>query len=344
MVETQRIPLNVLFGLPDSGKASIRVLDGGTGLDFDLPGTVDLATHLSPERFAQRVIYVDGTRGKPLRVGPGALLNHVGDADICSRALDVISEIVVETGRPCFNHPRAVARTGRDRVSRVLAGLAGLTVPKTIRVPGEAPDEVRSAIAAAGLEYPVLIRVSGSHRGMNMVRVDTPAAVDEITGLSREAGNFLYVTEFRDFASPDGRYRKYRIAVVGDDAFVRHMITSDDWIIHGIPLTGSARQEEEAAFGIFDTDIGLHLRWLFGQIGRRLGLDFFGVDCNIAPDGQVLLFEANACMGILGNTQAAENAKTAAIARIKEAVEQLLAATERWRTAQAAAHLALARS
>jgi glutathione synthase/RimK-type ligase-like ATP-grasp enzyme len=203
---------------------------------------------------------------------------------------------------------------------------------------------VRSAIAAAGLEYPVLIRVSGSHRGMNMVRVDTPAAVDEITGLSRDAGSSLYVTEFRDFVSPDGRYRKYRMAIVGNDVFVRHMITADSWLVHGARMTADDAAAELAAFRMFETntDMGLHLRWLFGQIGRRIGLDFFGVDCNIAPDGQVLLFEANACMGILGNTQKTQNAKTAAIARIKDAVEQHLAAPEQWRCAQAGERLALA--
>ena len=32
------------------------------------------------------------------------------------------------------------------------------------------------------------------------------------------------------------------------------------------------------------------------SMGRRLELDFFGVDCSILPDGRLLVFEANATM------------------------------------------------
>ncbi|MBT8062428.1 MAG: hypothetical protein KJO85_07070, partial [Gammaproteobacteria bacterium] len=35
------------------------------------------------------------------------------------------------------------------------------------------------------------------------------------------------------------------------------------------------------------------------EIANRLQLDYFGVDCQIAPDGEILLFEANANMNMM---------------------------------------------
>ena len=46
------IPLNVLFGLPDDRRATIKVEAAGRRLDYDLPGTVDIVHHIPPERFS----------------------------------------------------------------------------------------------------------------------------------------------------------------------------------------------------------------------------------------------------------------------------------------------------
>ena len=81
----------------------------------------------------------------------------------------------------------------------------------------------------------------------------------------------------------------------------------------------------------FDAGWGTKLRPLLREVARRLDLDFFGVDCNIDPSGQVTLFEANACMLILKNTAKSPNMWDAPIARITKSVEALMAAPERWR-------------
>ena len=324
--QPKRIPLNILFGLPDDARAWVT-LDENRCLKFELPGTADIAPHLSRERFAAELVYLHVGRKEPVRISPGPLLNHIGDADICSETLKLVEEIVSKTGRPCFNHPAAIAGTTRDGVSRVLTGIPGLEVPKTIRIAAPAPAELRAAVRDAGLDFPILIRVAGSHRGMNMIRVDRPDAIDEINQLNRNIHAALYVTEFRDFRSPDGRYRKFRIAMVGDDLFLRHMIVGESWLIHGMKPT----DEELALFESFDEEQAGRLRPVFREISRRLDLDFFGVDCNIDASGKVLLFEANACMGILGQTQTSSNIKAATITRIHQAVEDRIASPTIWR-------------
>ena len=324
--QQKRISLNILFGLPDDFRAWIN-LDRNGCLKFELPGTADIAPHLSRERFAAELVYLHAGRKEPVRIGPGSLLNHIGDADICSETLKLAEQIVSKTGRPCFNHPAAIAGTTRDEVSRVLTGIPGLEVPKTIRIAAPTATQVRAAVKDADLEFPLLIRVAGSHRGMNLIRVDRPDAIDEINQLDRNIRAALYVTEFRNFRSPDGCFRKFRIAMVGDDLFLRHMIVGEGWLIHGMKPT----DEELALFESFEVEQAGRLRPLFREISRRLDLDFFGVDCNIDASGKVLLFEANACMGILGQTQTSSNNKARAISRIHQAVEDRIASPTTWR-------------
>ena len=158
-----------------------------------------------------------------------------------------------------------------------------------------------------GLEYPLLVRVIGHHGGTNMVKVDTSNDIDEIDQLDRSARSALYVTEFRDFAGSDGLYRKFRIVVVGEQVLIRHMITAENWLVHASQRlaqrtrkTANTREDEAVVLTAFDDEHGKRLRPLFQEIGRRLDLDYVGVDCAILESGKVVLFEANACMTIFG--------------------------------------------
>ena len=326
----RRIPLNVLFGLPDDGKALVSVADDGKRLDFTLTGTASIVSFVSKERFAMSTLYLHPDQPIPVRLGPGPLLNHVADPDICSRALELIEQIVSKVARPCFNAPAAIARTTRDQVAGALEGIPGLIVPKTIRIPGSSPAEVLKAAREAALRFPILVRVAGAHGGLEMVRIDKPDDADRISEL-KSGKRPLYVTEFYDFVSPDGHYRKSRIAVVGEDIFLRHHVVGESWLLHAASRTLNTEAEENAAFAGFDADWGTRLRPLFREIGRRLDLDFLGVDCNVDSSGQVTLFEANACMLILKNTARSPNMWDAPIARIVKAVEDLMAAPEKWR-------------
>ena len=332
-VVQKRVPLNVLFGLPDDCKAPISVVDDGRRLSFDLPGTVDVVTHLSRERFATEVVYLQPGQKQPAKLRPGALLNHIGDPDICGLALDAARQIVRKTGRPCFNHPDAIANTTRDRVAETLQGIPGLDVPKTIRVPAPTPEELREAVERGGLRYPILVRVAGAHGGTNMIKLDTPDASHEIEKLQRSTRAALYATEFRDFAGPDGLHRKFRIVMVGDEMFLRQMIVGESWLIHAQRRASDTRRAELDAFASFKDEHASRLEPIFREIARRLDLDFFGVDCAIGDDGRVILFEANACMRILEQTQKSANIKAETITAINKAVEQRLLSPTTWRHA-----------
>ncbi len=326
-----RVSLNVLFGLPDDQKATIIVEGDGKPLGYDLVGTTGLLPHLPQERFKNYLIYLGPGRTQALRLGPGPLLNHIGDADICSVALKQAAQVAASVDRPCFNHPHAVARSTRDEVARLFSGIPGLTAPKTVRVRERDPIAVKTILHNSGFNFPVLVRIAGSHLGMNLIRVDTPDGLDAIRGLDRTHQASLYVTEFFNFVSPDKRYRKFRVVVIGDEIFLRHCIIAEHWMIHRNDRAANTEDGERAAFATFDRDWKGHLQPIFREMGARLGLDYFGVDCNIDDTGHVLLFEANPCMNILANTTRSPNIWDRPIAEIKEALERRLAAPTSWR-------------
>lgn len=341
----QRIRLNVLFGIPDDGAGVVRVAPGGRTLvahtpgtgspNFVLRGSANIAPYLQSERFALDRIYVQGDGDAPARLGPGAILNHIADPDICSRALAEVGRIAERTGRPCFNHPAAVARTSRDGVAKLLSGIPGLTVPKTIRVAQRSPAHLRNAASDAGMRYPILVRVVGSHGGEDRVKIDSPESMGDVAQLQHE-GRPLFLTEFYDFVSPDGFYRKFRIVVVGDEILVRHCVIGNDWSLHGrARVKGMGPdEEEEDVFNTFQSRWVPSLAPVFNEMARRLDLDYFGVDCNIDQAKNVLLFEANACMKVLKNFRPLPNRFEAPIARIITALENRLAAPDTWRHAR----------
>ena len=102
-------------------------------------------------------------------------------------------------------------------------------------------------------------------------------------------------------------------------------------MIHRNDRAANTKDAEHATFALFDREWKPRLLPIFREIGARLGLDYFGVDCNIDETGRVLLFEANACMNILANTSPSPNIWDEPVARIKEALERHLASPEKWR-------------
>jgi hypothetical protein len=174
------------------------------------------------------------------------------------------------------------------------------------------------------------VRVPGFHGGFNIIRIERKDAIEGIARL-RRSGEALYATEFRDFVSPDGRYHKFRVVVVGNEIHLRTCIIGDNWLLGRGYRAPDSEKEERNQLETFDKTLAPHLALAFKEIARRLVVDYFGVDCNIDKNEQVLLFEANACMNILRNNFPPPNIWDAPIRRISAAAEQLLASPEKWR-------------
>ena len=225
-------------------------------------------------------------------------LNLVTDPDQNPKVLANIQKLLrTFTGR-IVNRPGAVLRSTRDQVARMLAGIPGLVVPKAIRLGNAKPEFAARTLARAGLHFPVLLRRAGTHTGEFIGLFDN--AEDASQALA-PAGDHI-ATEFVDFSSADGLYRKYRVFFVGDRLIFRHMLVSDHWNVHADDRTGFMASrpellaEEERVLASASGGLSAEGVDTLHRVNERMPLDYFGMDFGVVPSGQLLLFEANATM------------------------------------------------
>jgi hypothetical protein len=226
------------------------------------------------------------------------LVNLVTDPDQNPKVLENLRKFLRNYPGRVINRPEAVLQSSRDQVAKRLTGTPGLVVPKTLRLRIDRPDIAAQAVDRAGLQFPVILRRAGTHTGKIVGVFDDPAALRAACGGD---GDHI-VTEFIDFRSNDGKYRKYRSFFIGRHIILRHMLVSDQWNVHAKErqrfltewpeLLEEERQLLDTPQGSFSTEV-LDCQQ---AIRERMPLDFFGMDYGIGPDGRVILFEANATM------------------------------------------------
>jgi glutathione synthase/RimK-type ligase-like ATP-grasp enzyme len=221
------------------------------------------------------------------------IFNAIGDADLCGEALARAGEIVKRSTAPVINPPARVAPTGRAANAARLAALPDVTAPAIRVLP-------KSALAAAELCFPLLLRAPGFHTGRHFVRVerreDLPAAIDQLPG------DEVLAIDYLDARGADGMARKYRVMIIDGALYPLHLAVSADWKVHyftaDMAANASHREEERRFLTNMSGVLGARAVVALGAIGKNLGLDYAGVDFTVAADGSLLLFEANATMVI----------------------------------------------
>jgi len=248
------------------------------------------------------------------------LFNAIAESDDARPALALAQRLVDALGERCVNAPAAVARLSRDRVSAAFAASAQVLAPAVVR-------RSRADLAAHPLDAPLVVRPVGSQAGVGLARVASAAERDAYLAANDAA--WYYVVPFVDYRGADGFFRKYRVMFVDGVAYPCHLAISPNWMIHyyNAPMSEHAwMRDEEAAFiadleAVFDGPRAGALR----EIRDAVALPYFGIDCAIAPDGRVLLFEADAAMLVHGSDPVdLFPYKPAGFARIKAALTRLL--------------------
>ncbi|MGZ8311910.1 MAG: hypothetical protein ACXWUR_07570 [Allosphingosinicella sp.] len=272
------------------------------GLDIGSSGSTDL--HRLRTRGPRDYARLHVTRNyfrQPLRYDLDEydlLLNLVTDPDQNPEVLGVLAKLVKTCRGRVLNAPKAVLRSTRDRVARACAAVPNLIVPRTLRLSPGRPESVLRQVEAAGLAFPAILRLTGTHTGRILGRVGEAGALAPLL----VPGQAHYLTEFVDFRGADGLYRKWRFFFIGGETVMRHLLVSDQWNVHAAdrqrfmaPRPNLVRDEREAIeAGLNALPAGV--RAGLGGIGAAAGLDFFGLDCAVAQDGRLILFEANATM------------------------------------------------
>ena len=119
----------------------------------------------------------------------------------------------------------------------------------------------------------------------------------------------VLVSDFVDFRSNDGLYRKYRMIWIDGTIFRRHVIAGLEWNVTGTARVAMAERPETIAVEKeFLASSGDTLDERVAQLFRIVGLDFGVIDFTVSEAGEIIIFELNGTFQISGSIPAKHRA------------------------------------
>ena len=214
----------------------------------------------------------------------------VCESDRSQFLLTQLIEIMRHWPMPFINMPSHIAQLSRDKVSEKLASASGIVTSQARRV---SRLETINLINTGSDCFPMIARPVNSHAGHGLAKLDDSVQVSEY--LNSHDSDEFFIAPFIDYRSDDDLYRKYRVAVIDGVPFAAHMAISEHWMVHYLNadmLQSQKNRDSEAKFiSDFDTDFAAKHRVALQEIDRRMGLDYYSIDCANTPDGKLLVFE-----------------------------------------------------
>jgi tetratricopeptide (TPR) repeat protein len=243
-------------------------------------------------RIALHVYYLADDGPVPELPAYDVVFSAIEEAESSAAAIERSTRFIASQSKRAINDPQHLFKVGRSALPGTLRDVAGCTVPPTRRIARDILARGADVGAEWGFDFPVLVRPVDTHRGDWQERISNAAELHDY--LAAAPGAHFNASPFIDYRSADGYYRKYRVVVVDGKAFPYHLAISDAWKVHYhsslMEQHAWMRDEEErflrdprSAFADWDT--------VFNEIAAAVGLEYFGVDCALNPDGSVLVFE-----------------------------------------------------
>jgi tetratricopeptide (TPR) repeat protein/glutathione synthase/RimK-type ligase-like ATP-grasp enzyme len=226
------------------------------------------------------------------------VVNLISDADQARLVLPAAARLVEKLGKPVINDPGKIQHTTRDAVARLLPGISDCHIPRLLRLDAGADLSAAALAKQLPFSFPVLARPAGTHGGDDFEKIASLSDLASFLGNHPDSDH--YVIEYIDYASADGHFRKYRFIFVGDEILPYHLAIGNDWKVHHAStdmVNQRWMQREEAAFlarpdAVFTAENYRALR----TIRERIELDYFGIDCGLDDNGDIVVFEVNASM------------------------------------------------
>ena len=158
-----------------------------------------------------------------------------------------------------------------------------LHVPKTIKIQPRSPSQIHDFIKKEGFTYPVIFRQAGDHGGISTIRVDDS---EQFYAFALD-GRDYYLTQFVEYAE-GGLYKKYRLIVIDGEVYLRHVKISAGWMVHHKSQIKNPEKLQKIVAQQFTSQIKPKIQSIISEIYRRLELDFFGIDCYIDTEMNIL--------------------------------------------------------
>ena len=299
-IQSEVLTFHQLFRTPSAAsKPGLRLL--ALAADIDMGGNTPIDFLLEGSDIELLTLYVVKGVGLPKNLPEHDVAIVVAsDSEECREALALIEEAALRWPRPLLNRPDLIGNLDRDKLYRLLAGVPGLDIPATVHATrAQLSDLAQGRIAcgdiAGELHFPMIARPRGSHAGVGLAKLDDAAALDAYLAERKEQD--FFVARFVDYVSPDGLYRKYRLAMVDGKPYACHMAIADRWDIwylNAYMAFSEEKRAEEAVFMLdFDHAFAARHKSALEEMSRRVGLDYFIVDCAENQNRELLVFEAD---------------------------------------------------
>ena len=244
------------------------------------------------------ILSVGNPKQQPLRM-PDVLVNLITEPLICRRALDRLESILRVQPMPIVNGAEAIRRSARTALPDVIRSqnVERVHVPLATRFEGTR-EGLLNHVESAGHRWPILVRPVGMHGSRGLEKIDSPSHLREVKNIPSD----IVVSDFVDFRSSDGLYRKYRMIWVDGTIFRRHIIAGLGWNVTGIsrlamgdhPHTIGAEKE-------FLASPGDELDSRVSELFRIVGLDFGVIDFTVSDTGEITVFELNGTFQVTGS-------------------------------------------
>jgi glutathione synthase/RimK-type ligase-like ATP-grasp enzyme len=298
-------------------------------VDYDWEGNTEFSIHTRTSPKNRKVMPILWFQKETVKIStPDIFVNCISDADNMTKSLaktihylDLASK--KWPGIPVFNDPRKIPGTRRDMIYQRFHNLPGIEIPKIVRFQPKSRADVLATAEKEGFAYPFIVRPCGAHNSKDMVLLESPDRAADLDCLAFN-GSYFYLTQFRDYKDAAGLYSKLRFFIMGGKIYPRHMITARNWKISAGSrndlMKGSAdmRALEQQVLSALEQKIAPAAFESVQKIYQDVGLDYLGFDCSLLPDGRLLIFEINASMNAMLNSD------YTAYPYLKDSVENLI--------------------
>jgi glutathione synthase/RimK-type ligase-like ATP-grasp enzyme len=293
--QTKPMPrMLIISSIPDDHTVTIHKVENGQP-SFRVRGSFELPQFA--EFDSEEIVLGGANAGIPRFTMPDFAINRICDPDDNRKGLEQAQQVIEQYKIPVLNHPGRVLATRRDALYQRFADYKGIVVPKTLCIAPRYCRDVRRILEQGEIRLPCIFRPAGGHNSQNMYLINELDDVNELERFAFDGRNY-YISEFHDCRDNDGLYRKFRVIYVDGKIYPRHLFVSENWCVSGKTKFAEGEYLDEEKRFLEDPNSYLGEETMAGlnKFCDEIGLDFFGLDLNLRPDGTLILFEANACM------------------------------------------------
>lgn len=235
-----------------------------------------------------------GPRQRPLPEADCVLV-AIGEHRALHAEVVVAKTFLANSGLPYINDPERLAGLARYALRGIVMRVAGVRAAPAARVAAETLREIGDGVREiGGVRFPMLARPVDAHGGRGLARVADGAELRaHVAAVPADAYDLC---EFIEYRSADGFYRKYRVVFVDGEPFPYHLAIDRTWLLHAFrtPVAETPwMHAEEARFLTRPETVMPGWPDRMRAIAREIGLDYFGIDCAVDADGEIVVFEAD---------------------------------------------------